>query len=325
MKSLVSIIVPVYKVEQYLSKCVDSLLSQSYGDIEIILVDDGSSDFCGVMCDGFAERDGRIKVIHKKNGGLSDARNAGLAIASGDFITYVDSDDYVSEKYIEKLLQAFENDQVDISVCGIRAFCLDDQGNEQLFPVRQENGTNQLFDADRALEIMLRQSMFDTEAWAKMYRASLMDGFLFPVGLYNEDLDSVYKLFLKSDKVSFTDEKLYYYLQRKDSIMGRKREVKRYHDSFEIADRLRTDICNQRPDLEKAVNSRVLSVYFQSYAGAVHCDDSELAEECWNRIKELRAGVMTDPKGRPKARGAAMISLLGRKAFIAAYDTLIRK
>ena len=195
MKSLVSIIVPVYKVEQYLSKCVDSLLSQSYGDIEIILVDDGSSDFCGVMCDGFAERDGRIKVIHKKNGGLSDARNAGLAIASGDFITYVDSDDYVSEKYIEKLLQAFENDQVDISVCGIRAFCLDDQGNEQLFPVRQENGTNQLFDADRALEIMLRQSMFDTEAWAKMYRASLMDGFLFPVGLYNEDLDSVYKCF----------------------------------------------------------------------------------------------------------------------------------
>ena len=100
---LISIIVPVYNVEKYLGKCVDSLLSQSYGNIEIILVDDGSPDNCGHMCDRFAERDCRIKVVHKKNGGLSDARNAGLEIASGDFITYVDADDYVSENLLKTL------------------------------------------------------------------------------------------------------------------------------------------------------------------------------------------------------------------------------
>ncbi len=322
---LVSVIVPVYNVEKYLCKCVDSLLSQRYGNIEIILVDDGSPDNCGAMCDSFAERDGRIKVIHKENGGLSDARNAGLSTTSGDFITFVDSDDFVSESYIEKLLLPFENGEVDISICGIRAFSLDSSGNEVFSPAKPEKEENMLFDADRALEKMFRQVLFDTEAWAKMYRASLLEGFMFPFGLYNEDLDSIYKLFLKADKVSFNREKLYYYLQRNDSIMGKKRNVKRFRDSFEIAGRLKADISKQRPELEKAVNSRVLSVYFQSYAGAVHCNDAELAEKCWNRIKELRAGVLSDPEGRPKARAAVTISLLGRKAFIKAYDLIIKK
>ncbi len=322
---LVSLIVPVYNVEKYLGKCVESLLKQSYGNIEIILVDDGSPDNCGSMCDGFAKCDNRIKVIHKNNGGLSDTRNAGLAIAAGDFITYVDSDDYVSEEYVIKLLQPFENEEVDISVCGIRAFYLDDQGNEILDAVKHENRANKLFDADQALDNMLRQSLFDTEAWAKMYRASLMKGFLFPVGLYNEDLDSVYKLFLKADKVSFTTEKLYYYLQRNDSIMGKKRNVKRYRDSFEIAERLLIEIFKQRPQLKKAVESRALSVYFQSYAGAVNCNDFELSRECWKRIKDIRTGVMFDPRGRPKARVAAAVSFFGEKAYMCAYNSIIKK
>lgn len=322
---LVSIIVPVYNVEKYLSKCVDSLLLQSYGNIEIILVDDGSTDSSGRICDLFAGQDEKIKVIHKKNGGLSDARNAGMPLVVGEFITYVDSDDYVSESYIEKLLLPFENGEVDISICGIRAFSLDASGNESFSSEKPERKEYVLFDADRALENMFRQALFDTEAWAKMYRASLMEGFLFPFGLYNEDLDSIYKLFLKADKVSFTGEKLYFYLQRNDSIMGKKRNVKRYRDSFGIAERLTAAIYDQRPELKKAVNSRALSVYFQSYAGAVHCEDIELAEKCWNRIKKLRAGVMFDSDGRPKARAAAAVSLLGKKAFITAYDKIIKK
>lgn len=325
MDRLVSIIVPVYKVEEYLEKCVRSLVSQSYGNIEIILVDDGSPDRCGAMCDAFAERDGRIKVIHKENGGLSDARNAGFPAATGDFITFVDSDDYVSPFYVEKLLLPFERDGADISVCAIRPFSLDESGNERLSPGGNKGEEYRLFDARSALETMLRQSLFDTEAWAKMYRASLMEDFLFPFGLYNEDLDSIYKLFLKADKVGYTGEKLYYYLQRSDSIMGKKRNIKRYRDSFEIAERLRAALHEQRPELGKAVNSRALSVYFQSFAGAVHCNDRELADRCWSRIRELRRGVLADPQGRPKARAAAAVSLLGRKAFLTAYDTIIKK
>ncbi len=248
-----------------------------------------------------------------------------MAIASGSFITYVDSDDYVSEKYVEKLLAPFANEDVDISVCGHYAFFEDDNGNEPSSPRGNKGEEYRLFDARSALETMLRQSLFDTEAWAKMYRASLMEGFLFPFGLYNEDLDSIYKLFLKADKVGYTGEKLYYYLQRSDSIMGKKRNIKRYRDSFEIAERLRVVLQEQRPELGKAINSRALSVYFQSFAGAVHCNDRELADRCWSRIRELRRGVLADPQGRPKARAAAAVSLLGRKAFLTAYDTIIKK
>ena len=117
-QSLISVIVPVYKVEQYLDKCVESIVNQTYRNLEIILVDDGSPDNCPAMCDGWAKRDYRIKVIHKANGGLSDARNAGVAVASGEFIGFVDSDDWVAQDYIEYLLSLLQ----ELSLCEFSSF-----------------------------------------------------------------------------------------------------------------------------------------------------------------------------------------------------------
>ena len=117
MKAEISVIVPIYKLEQYLEECVDSLIEQTYKNIEIILVDDGSPDNCGAICDRYAEQDDRIQVIHKKNGGLSDARNAGLDIASGEYVLFIDSDDNVSVDMVEELYGAIKKQNADISVC----------------------------------------------------------------------------------------------------------------------------------------------------------------------------------------------------------------
>ena len=132
MKPLISVIVPIYKVEKYLTICVDSLLRQSYGNLEIILVDDGSPDECPAICDQYQNKDNRIKVIHKKNGGLSDARNAGLDIAQGEYVAFVDSDDFIDEDYICKLYDALQQNRASIAVCGIQIIDESNKVTEQI-------------------------------------------------------------------------------------------------------------------------------------------------------------------------------------------------
>lgn len=133
MKPLISVIVPIYKVEKYLTICVDSLLHQSYGNLEIILVDDGSPDECPAICDQYQNKDNRIKVIHKKNGGLSDARNAGLDIAQGEYVAFVDSDDFIDEDYICKLYDALQQNRASIAVCGIQIIDESNKVTEQIY------------------------------------------------------------------------------------------------------------------------------------------------------------------------------------------------
>ena len=117
---MISVIVPIYNVEKYVNKCVGSIVNQTYTNLEIILVDDGSPDRCPEICDEWAKKDSRIKVIHKKNGGLSDARNAGMKIASGDYIAFVDSDDWIAPEMYERLLMAIKNDNSDIAACAVK-------------------------------------------------------------------------------------------------------------------------------------------------------------------------------------------------------------
>lgn len=119
MNPLISVIVPIYNVEKYLARCVDSIVNQTYKNLEIILVDDGSPDRCPKMCDDYAEKDSRIKVVHKKNGGLSDARNAGMAVATGEYISFIDSDDYVSDDFFECLLDVMNKENSDIAECSV--------------------------------------------------------------------------------------------------------------------------------------------------------------------------------------------------------------
>ena len=160
---LISIIVPIYNVEDYLKRCIDSILGQTYKNLEVILVDDGSPDKCGKICEEYKLIDSRIKVIHKKNGGLSSARNNGLDIATGDFIGFVDSDDYIERNMYESLIEALNNNNADIATCGI---IREDTNTQHKINIRTPNTEKVYLDIDAIREILLSREI-GISVWSK--------------------------------------------------------------------------------------------------------------------------------------------------------------
>lgn len=206
----VSVIIPVYNVEKYLKKCVMSVTAQTEKDIEIILVNDGSTDNSGKLCDELSSSDGRVKVIHKKNGGLSDARNFGLDAASSEYILFIDSDDYIEPETIELSLNKAESDNSDIVMFDIQLVTED--GN-----VIDYIKTNKSVSAALAKDPSI--ILTTPSACNKLFKASLFDGVKFPLHAWYEDLRTIPKLYDKCNNISFVDSKpLYNYLVRENSI-----------------------------------------------------------------------------------------------------------
>jgi glycosyltransferase involved in cell wall biosynthesis len=212
---LISVIVPVYKVEDYLRRCIVSILNQTYSNIEIILVDDGSPDSSGDICDDYEKKDPRVKVIHKKNGGLSDARNAGIDIAKGKYTTFLDSDDWIAYDYIETLYDLLVRNGADISVCNfIRT-------ETEIIEITGVAKDIYEFSNIQALDNLCGKFYEQlTVAWGKLYRTELFKEIRFPVGKIHEDEFTTYKVLYKAKKIVVTTEQLLYYWQRPDSIMG---------------------------------------------------------------------------------------------------------
>ena len=215
----ISVIVPVYKVEKYLTHAVDSIINQTYKNLEIILVDDGSPDLCGKICDEYAKKDARIKVIHKENGGLADARNAGIDIAEGDFFGFVDSDDYLAPDMYERLLHNLIENDAQISMCLAYIVYDDDMSFYDI-----KKGEIKVFSEGEILENLFCGCL-NNFAWNKLYKKELFQSIRYPKGKIYEDLFTTYKLFGLCKKVVFDGSKLYYYRIRKDSIMGMARRV----------------------------------------------------------------------------------------------------
>ena len=211
---LISIIVPVYNVENYLNTCVQSLINQSYRNIEIILVDDGTLDNSGIMCDHYAQCDKRIKSIHKKNGGLSDARNYGVKIALGEYIGFVDSDDWISTNMYEKLLSNMLANDADISVCE-RVIVYENE-----LVNTGETGNITVLSKEEALNVLYADQKYMSHVWNKLYKKELFSAISFPVGKNYEDIFIMHELFGKANKVVFDDEGLYFYRQRQGSIVN---------------------------------------------------------------------------------------------------------
>ena len=218
----VSIIVPIYKVERYLNHCIQSLVEQTYYNIEIILVDDGSPDNCPKICDEWAKREKRIRVIHKKNGGLSDARNAGVKAAIGEYIVFVDSDDWVSKEYVRYLYNAMKCTSADICECGILRTT-----EENLEIIDVEEDAPVCYDNKTALKLLIQDYIFHQYATCKIYKAVCLDGIDFIKDKQNEDEFWTYRVFGEAKKVSKIEAKLYYYYQRNESIMGVAYNIKR--------------------------------------------------------------------------------------------------
>ena len=192
----ISIIVPIYNVEKYLERCVDSLVNQTYENIEIILVDDGSPDYCPQLCDEYAKKDSRIVVIHKKNGGLSDARNYGLCKASGEYILYVDSDDYIELDSCEKLVNGMANN-VDMVVGAYKEL-----RNNKVIEKRHSNLLqDKIYDAKEYVISAIKCDEWYAPAWLNLYRRSFLieNNLYYKVGFYFEDIEMLPRLFLANN------------------------------------------------------------------------------------------------------------------------------
>lgn len=202
---MISVIVPVYKVEKYLHRCVDSILSQSFTDFKLILVDDGSPDDCGKICDDYAKKDNRISVIHKENGGLSSARNAGLdwvfANSKSEYVTFIDSDDWVDTDYLRALLDGIKNTASSVSACKFQE--VSDDNCEKSFELN-----TLIYSGER---FCVEQWVYSNAAWAKLIPISCFENLRFPEGKIHEDAFVMYKILLPCDRLAFIDAPLYCY------------------------------------------------------------------------------------------------------------------
>ena len=222
MQPLISVIVPIYNVEDYLNRCVDSIINQTYKNLEIILVDDGSPDNCPKMCDDYAKKDSRIKVVHKENGGLSDARNVGMEVATGDYVSFIDSDDYVSLDFYETLLQTMIDNDSDIVECGVVKFYENEKFDEYSDDLKVTN-----YDTVDALDGLIIENPFKQHVWNKLYNSSVALDIPYAVGKLNEDEFWTYQVFGKAKKVTRINKTMYYYFQRNGSIMGNGYNIRR--------------------------------------------------------------------------------------------------
>lgn len=280
--NLVSVIVPIYKVEKYLKRCIDSLLNQIYQNIEIILVDDGSPDHCPQICEEYKSKDNRIKVIHKKNGGLSDARNVGIEFAQGRYLSFVDSDDYVSPGFIDRLVSVIEKNNADIAVCD---FLITEKSNEA------DSGTGAcetcIYNGKKEIMNNFYNKNCDRHVIAcnKLYKKELFEGIRYPKGRIYEDEATTYKIFYQASRTVFINEKLYFYFQRKDSITGQKITLKNL-DAFISLDEV-VQFYHEKED--KYYEIRAQKRFFKSLISCYLGLDkkSMVYKEISNRIYEL--------------------------------------
>lgn len=286
---LISIIVPVYNVESYLKRCVDSLLSQTIHNYEILLIDDGSTDESGYICDIYSKKYSFVKTFHKENGGLSDARNYGIDRASGAYLTFVDSDDYVRNDYLEILYNLIIINKADISI-GVWKEVYDDGSEKTIYPNRKKIEITD--DNNVMLEKMLYQKLFDTSACAKLYKKELFCKIKFPKGKLYEDLATIYKTFLLAKRISYTNEPIYYYYKRINSITNSCFKEKDL-DLLEISETLLNDINNyERKNnlngfLKKAAVTRYLSSNFSILLKVKNEDKyKSIREKCYSNIRK---------------------------------------
>lgn len=214
---MISVIVPIYNVIQYLPQCMESILAQSWQDMEIILVDDGSKDECPRLCDEYAAQDARIRVIHKPNGGLSDARNAGMRVAKGEWIYFIDSDDWMHPDALKQLYEFAIKNQCEV-VQGNLYYAYKDH---LLYRLPNKKESNQyVFEREEAMRLLIINDRVKNFAWGKLYRADILRDLDFPVGKYFEDSFWQHKVMHRVKHYGIIDEPLYYYRQREDSISG---------------------------------------------------------------------------------------------------------
>lgn len=277
---LVSVIVPCYKVEQYLSNCIESIINQTYGYWELILVDDGSPDKCGDICDEYAKKDCRIKVIHKENGGVSSARNAGMKVMKGDFITFLDSDDFLHKDAIAKMIALAIVYDAQIVQCDYV------RGRDKQFPYWNKKEIISTYDNHS----IFTKFMAKIIVCGKLYKSELLEDITMPEGIINEDDWITWKLYYKAKKIVVTNSPLYYYSENSNSIMGvlRKNPDTTYYGAYD--ERIRFFSEKGVKDLEDISRLQFCKSLLLSYSNKQLTEEQRkniqiLFRENWRRLK----------------------------------------
>lgn len=261
----ISIIVPVYNVEDYIEKCIKSILNQVFTEFELILVDDGSTDNSGNICDKYAEKDNRIIVIHKENGGISSARNIGLNIAKGEYIAFVDSDDYINKNMYHTLYNLIIKTQSDIAMCNYKTISKDEEVNlneDQIINshdikcINNIQYLNNLYGKDKVKYIVM---------WNKLYKNEIFRKLRFKDSRIEEDEFIIHHVLYLSDKIVYIDKNYYYYMQRNNSIVGSKYNLKRLDKIYALEDRIEFFKEKKLVDLYNKAVKDYIDVFFWNY------------------------------------------------------------
>lgn len=251
MSTFVSVVVPVYNVKKYLNKCVNSIIAQTYDNYEVLLIDDGSTDGSAEICDSFAEQCEKISVYHKENGGLSDARNFANKYLKGDYIVYIDSDDYVDPDYISVMVECREKYDAALVI----ASYIDEDESGKVLSKKTFNNKITVYDAKLALEEMCYEKTICTAAWGKLIKRELVFENEFPKGMLYEDLATMYKIIGSCSTVVYVDRSVYHYIQRNGSIRFSKYSPKVLH-VMQAAENLLDYVEKYYPDIRSAAIQR---------------------------------------------------------------------
>lgn len=308
MELLISVIVPIYNIEKYIRRCIESVISQTYKNLEIILVDDGSTDTSGQICDAYAERDARIKVIHKENGGLSDARNVGMDSACGEFITFVDGDDFLTSTAIDSMYRVKERLGAQI-VC-----CLQKQvfeGKHTDFDDAYDDHKVSVYSRRDALGKMLRQSEVTVSACGKLYDAKLFSGIRYPNGELYEDLATTYKLFAAAKTVALVRIEGYGYFTRSGSIQQSSFSKEKMVE-LRFAKEQKEYLDKRFPELETVTTDRLVSSCFHILFSDMASKEFETERKEVERIiKKYRKTLLLSKETSKKTRFGCLLSYLG--------------
>lgn len=308
--ALITIIVPLYNVETYLPWCLDSIMAQTYDNFELILVDDGSIDDSGKICDEYASKDERIRVIHQKNSGPSIARNVALDIMQGEYVTFIDSDDVVHPKYLEILHENLKNYGTDISAVSFTR--ISEYGKLENV---EFTGKMSTYNSVKAIKRILYQKDLENSAWGKLYKSHLFKNVRFPESIYYEDLAIFYKVYEKAIKIVFEQVGLYGYRKRSTSIMGNF-SLKRA-DVLDVTDEFVKYIELNNRELLPAAKDRKFSANMNILwlMTTTKIKDDKTVSRCWRNIKQLRWSSLFNPQVRLKNKMGAIASFMGLKVL----------
>lgn len=299
----ISVVVPIYNIEKYVDRCVTSILRQTYSNTEIILVDDGSTDGSSALCDQYQRSAANVQVIHQENQGLSAARNAGTAAASGEYIVFIDGDDYICERFLSTLWGALYRNKAQMAVCGMAV--VRDGGSAE--PGRR-SCRETAYSRAEALSVMLYQKQFDVSACGKLYPIGIARQHPFPIGRVYEDILPVTQMVSRAERVVWLPAKLYCYYQRRGSIMH-SGSAAQYQDELDMTDAMYDYVSQTCPAAEPAALCKKFSNYCQVLAAVKRSKDAAQMGKLRERIMKFLCAcaprVACNSQARYKNRLAA--------------------